>query len=59
MEHVLCEPVELTELELDAVAGGRLHIDVDVRDSFNRVDIDSRPDTYITNLVDNSVNVRF
>jgi len=22
MEHVLCEPVELTEFELDAVAGG-------------------------------------
>ena len=24
MEHALCEPVELTEFELDAVAGGNL-----------------------------------
>ena len=56
MEHVLCEPVELTEFELDAVAGGSLHIDVSK--PIHRVSI-SRPDTDIENLVDNSVNVRF
>ncbi len=58
MEHVLSEPVELTEFELDAVSGGR-NIDVDISDSFNRVRISSRPDTDIRNLVDNSVNVNF
>jgi hypothetical protein len=58
MEHVISEPVELTEFELDAVSGG-LNIDVDIRDSFNRVRINSRPDTDITNLVDNSVQVSF
>ena len=56
MEHVLGEPVELTEFELDVVSGG-LNIDVDISDSFNRVI--SRPDTDITNLVDNSVHVSF
>lgn len=57
MEHVLSEAVELTELELDLVAGGIRNIDVDLSDSFNRVV--SRPHTDITNLVDNSVHVSF
>jgi hypothetical protein len=63
MEHVLSDPVELTEFELDAVAGG---FDIDIRDvdvrisqSFNRVSFSSSPDTDITNLVDNSVHVSF
>jgi hypothetical protein len=58
MQHVISEPVELTEFELDAVSGG-FNIDVDISESFNRVEIDSRPDTDITNLVDNSVRVSF
>ena len=51
MEQVLCEPVELTEFELDAVAGGRISFS----HSFN---IESEPVTRITNYVDNSVNVQ-
>ena len=51
MGHVLCEPVELTEFELDAVAGGRISFS----HSFN---IESEPVTRITNQVDNSVNVQ-
>ena len=54
----VCELIELTECELDAVAGGRRrrqhphHIDVDVD-----IDVTSHPRTHIDNSVDNSVNV--
>jgi hypothetical protein len=51
MEQVLPELVELTEFELDVVAGGR------IARSFN-VNIESEPFTRITNVVDNSVNTR-
>jgi hypothetical protein len=55
MEEILCEPVELTESELDDVAGGwGLNID-----SFNFVKVVSKPKTEINNLVDNSVNISF
>jgi hypothetical protein len=41
MEHVLCEPVELNESELDAVAGGwGVHVDVDINIG-NHVDQDN------------------
>jgi hypothetical protein len=53
MENVLYEPVELTESELDEVAGGR--ITVVLRDVNLVV---SEPETRITNDVNNSVSVR-
>jgi len=56
MQDVLHEPVELTEFELDAVAGGN-RSRPSVSDSFNRVRINSEPTTTIS--VDNSVNVYF
>jgi hypothetical protein len=36
MEHVLCEPVELTEFELDAVAGGN-PFSINVEAAFSKV----------------------
>jgi hypothetical protein len=63
MDQLLREPVELTQLELTSVAGGRITVDVDISDSFNdafnRVSVESEPYTRIENLVDNSVNVNF
>ncbi len=62
VEHVLCEPVELTELELDAVAGGN-PFSINVSAFASRVfaslsvDIDSHPTTTIVNVVDNSINI--
>lgn len=53
MEEVLREPVELTESQLDAVAGGA-RTTVSLRD-INIVI--SAPETLITNDVDNSVHV--
>jgi hypothetical protein len=63
MENVLCEPVELTEFELDAVAGGNpFSINVDAYRSEVEarlsVSIDYQPYTSIFNYVDNSFNVR-
>jgi len=52
MEEVLREPVELTESEFGAVAGGA-RTTVSLRD-FNIVI--SAPETRITNYVDNSVH---
>jgi hypothetical protein len=62
MEHVLCEPVELTEFELDAVAGGNpFSINVEAYysevEASLRASIDVQPSTRITNYVDNSFNV--
>jgi hypothetical protein len=57
MEYLLNELVELSERELDAVAGGIRDIEVEISDAFNRVR--SSPHTDITNLVDNSVHVSF
>jgi hypothetical protein len=62
MEHLLCEPVELTELELDAVAGGgpfsisiwSFGSGVFVRQT---VTITSAPTTVIQNAVDNSLHI--
>src|SRR5262245_4961574 len=72
MGHVLCEPVELTECELDAVAGGAFNInvtaiasDVDARirasirtSSENTIkqSVESVGSGSATALIDNSVN---
>ena len=51
-----CELIELTKSELDEVSGGsrhggiRVNVDVDI-------DVTSKPHTYISNYVDNSVNI--
>lgn len=61
----LCEPVELTELELDAVAGGgpfsisawlAAQTGSSVTGIFTTVFV-SKPTTAIQNLVDNSVHI--
>jgi hypothetical protein len=62
MEHVLCEPVELTEFELDAVAGGNpFSINVAAVASTVRARVsasfENESTNSITNLIDNSVNV--
>jgi hypothetical protein len=62
MEQVLCEPVELTELELDAVAGGNpfsinltaLNSDVDAR---VRADIDNASSVTAAVTVFSGVNI--
>jgi hypothetical protein len=62
MQHMLCEPVELTEFELDAVAGGNpfsvnvfaLASSVSAR---VRANIENESTTSITNVVDNSINI--
>jgi hypothetical protein len=62
MEQVLHEPVELTELELDAVAGGNpfsinvaaVHSTVRARVSAS---FSNESSNDITNLIDNSVNI--
>jgi hypothetical protein len=62
MEHVLCEPVELTEFELDAVAGGNpFSITVRAFRSSVRASVSASFENESTNsimsLIDNSVNV--
>jgi len=62
MEHALCEPVELTEFELDAVAGGNpFSINISALGSsvsaFLALFIDNHPTTTITTIVDNSVRI--
>jgi hypothetical protein len=65
MEHLLCEPVELTEIELDVVAGGGpFSISAwlaasggsSVTGIFTTILV-SKPTTVIENAVDNSVNI--
>jgi len=62
MEHVLCEPVELTESELDAVAGGN-PFSINVEAAFSKVrakvsaSFSNESSNDITNLIDNSVNI--
>ena len=65
MGQLLCEPVELTELELDAVAGGgpfsisawlAASSDSSVTAFFTTI-IVSKPSTVIQNVVDNSVQI--
>jgi hypothetical protein len=62
MEQDLCEPVELTELELDAVAGGN-PFSINVTAVFSSVSarvhasFENESRNSITNLIDNSVNV--
>jgi hypothetical protein len=66
VEHLLCEPVELTEAELDAVAGGNPFEIVatltaagagsSVTASFKTIFI-NKPSTLIENVVDNSVTI--
>jgi hypothetical protein len=62
MGQVLCEPVELTEFELHAVAGGNpfsINVSAFASSVFASLSvyIDSRPTTAIVNVVDNSVNI--
>lgn len=62
MEHLLCEPVELTELELDAVSGGGpFSITIGALGSnvfvHERVTITNAPYTVIQNGVDNSIHI--
>jgi hypothetical protein len=62
MELLLCEPVELTELELDAVSGGNpfattitaSHSRVFV---YEKVTITNAPYNLIQNYIDNSINI--
>jgi hypothetical protein len=60
MEHVLCEPVELTESELDAVAGGNPFSNFSL-ENFNTAtftfSVESEPVTMISNTVDNRVSI--
>jgi hypothetical protein len=62
MENVVCKPFELTECELDTVAGGNpFSINISafassVSASLS-VFIDSHPTTTIVNVVDNSINI--
>lgn len=62
MEHSFCEPVELTELELDAVSGGNpFSITITASGStvfaYEKVTITNAPSTAIENIVDNSINI--
>ena len=65
MERLLWEPVELTELELDAVAGGgpfsisawlAASSDSSVTAILTTIFV-SKPTTVIENMVDNSVHI--
>ena len=65
MEHLLCEPVGLTEIELDAVAGGApfsisawlaASSGSSVTGIFTTIFV-SKPTTVIENAVDNSVHI--
>jgi hypothetical protein len=62
MEHVLCEPVELTEFELDAVAGGN-PFSINISAAFSdidarvRADVQNNPATAISVTVNNSLNI--
>lgn len=62
MEHLLYEPIELTELELDAVSGGNpFSITISATGStvyaYEKVTITNAPSTAIQNIVDNSINI--
>jgi hypothetical protein len=62
MEQVLCEPVELTEFELDAVAGGNPFSGFTISLSpigvlTQAFSIVSTPDTTVNTLVNNSITV--
>lgn len=57
-----CEPVELSEFELDAVAGGNpFSINISALGStvsaFLSLIIDNHPTTTITTIVDNSIHL--
>jgi hypothetical protein len=62
MEKVLCEPVELTEFELDAVAGGN-PFSINIAAAFSAVSatvnaaLANASENNLANLVDNSINV--
>jgi hypothetical protein len=62
MEQVLCEPVELTEFELDAVAGGN-PFSINIAAAFSAVSatvtaaLANASENNLANLVDNSINV--
>jgi hypothetical protein len=65
MKQLLCEPVELTEVELDAVSGG-LTITIGASGGSTvgsgvgvKFIVKSEPITEIENVVDQSVNVSF
>ena len=62
MEKVLCEPVELTEFELDAVAGGNpfsiniAAVTSAISATVNAALVNGSANS-LANLVDNSINV--
>ena len=62
MNNLPCEPVELTELELEAVAGGNpLSITITASGStvyaYEKVTITNAPTNVIENYIDNSINI--
>jgi hypothetical protein len=62
MKHVICEPIELTEFELDSVTGGApfsVNLSAFASSVFASlaVVIDNHPTTTIENVVDNSINI--
>jgi hypothetical protein len=63
VQHLLCEPVELTEAELDAVSGGfTITIGASGGSTVGvglKVIVKSYPTTVIENVVDQSVHVSF
>jgi hypothetical protein len=60
MEQLLCEPIELTELELDAVSGG-FTITIGASGSSVgvgvKIIVKNEPTTVIENYVDNNVSL--
>ena len=62
MEKVLCEPVELTEFELDAVAGGNpfssnITATLSAISATVSATLANASNNDLANLVDNSINV--
>jgi hypothetical protein len=58
VEHLLCEPVELTELELDAVSGGNPFSITSAGSVVSQwLIITNRSTNVIVNYINNSINI--
>jgi hypothetical protein len=58
VEHLLCEPVELTEFELDAVAGGNPFSITSTGSVVSQwLIITNRSTNVIVNYINNSINI--
>ena len=58
VEHLLCEPVELTELELDAVSGGNPFSITSAGSVVSQwLIITNRSTNVILNYINNSINI--